>query len=35
MEKLEWGWKKNEDRVIPVQTDLPPAPDEQLEVIRI
>ena len=36
MEKLdlEWDWKKSEDRLVPVQTDLPPAPDEQLEVIR-
>ena len=37
MEKLDpeqCGWKKNEDRLVPVQTDLPLAPDEQLEVIR-
>ena len=37
MEKVDpeqWGWKKNEDRHIPLQNDLPPAPYEQLEVIR-
>ena len=37
MEKLDpepWGSKKDKDRLVPVQTDLPPAPDEQFEVIR-
>ena len=30
MQPLEWGWKKVEGKLMPVLTDLPPAPDELL-----
>ena len=31
---LEWGWKKSDGQLMPVLTDLPPAPDELLKMIR-
>ena len=31
---LEWGWKKSDGKLMPVLTDLPPAPDELLKMIR-
>ena len=34
MQPLEWGWKKVEGKLMPVLTDLPPAPDELLKIIR-
>ena len=30
----EWGWKANDGQVIPVMTDLPPAPDSLLRIVR-
>ena len=30
----EWGWRESDGVLIPVQTDLPPAPDDLLQVIR-
>jgi hypothetical protein len=30
----DWGWKESDGRLFPVQTDLPPAPQELLQVIR-
>ena len=30
----EWGWKDSDGGLIPVQTDLPPAPQELLQIIR-
>ena len=30
----QWGWKNSDGRLIPVQTDLPPAPDELLRIIK-
>ena len=34
LNQLEWGWEKREGRLMPVHTDLPPAPEELLKVIR-
>ena len=34
MQPLEWGWKKSEGKLMPVLTDLPPAPDELLKIVR-
>ena len=31
---VEWGWRESEEGLKPVQTDLPPAPDELLRMIR-
>ena len=31
---VEWGWKESEGGLTPVHTDLPPAPEELLRVIR-
>ena len=31
---LDWGWKKSDGKLMPVLTDLPPAPDELLKMIR-
>ena len=31
---VEWGWKESEAGLMPTQTNLPPAPDELLRVIR-
>jgi len=31
---VEWGWKESDGRLVPVPTDLPPAPDELVQVIR-
>ena len=30
---VEWGWSESETGLMPVQTDLPPAPDELLRVV--
>lgn len=30
----DWGWKESDGEFIPVQTDLPPAPQELLQIIR-
>ena len=30
----QWGWKETEGGLMPIHTDLPPAPDELLRVIR-
>lgn len=30
----EWGWNLNNGMLLPVMTDLPPAPDELLKIIR-
>ena len=32
---LEWGWKKSDGKLMPVLTDLPPAPDELMKMISI
>ena len=29
----EWGWEKSEERLVPVHTDMPPAPDEILRIV--
>ena len=34
LQPLEWGWKKNERMLMPVLTDMPPAPDELLKITR-
>ncbi|XP_065915240.1 uncharacterized protein [Dysidea avara] len=31
---LEWGWKKCDGTLMPLFTDLPPAPDDLLKIIR-
>lgn len=31
---VEWGWKESDRGLMPVHTDLPPAPDELLRVIK-
>ena len=31
---LYWGWKRSDGKLMPVLTDLPPAPDELLKMIR-
>ncbi len=31
---VEWGWKESDGGPTPVYTDLPPAPDELLQVVR-
>ena len=31
---IEWGWRESEGGLLQVHTDLPPAPDELLRVIR-
>lgn len=31
---VEWGWRESDGGLMPVLTDLPPAPDELLRVIR-
>ena len=30
----EWGWEENDGGLVPVQTDIPPAPQKLLQVIR-
>ena len=34
LDPLEWGWEKRDRKLMPVHTDLPPAPDELLRIIR-
>ena len=34
MKETDWGWMTKDDNLVPVMTDLPPAPDELLRVIR-
>lgn len=34
LKPLEWGRKKSEGKLMPVLTDMPPAPDELLKIIR-
>ena len=34
MKETDWGWMTKDENVVPVMTDLPPAPDELLRVIR-
>ena len=34
MNPLEWGWKKSDEKFMPLHTDLPPAPSEILKIIR-
>ncbi len=34
LDPLEWGWEKRDGGLMPVHTDLPPAPDELLKIIR-
>jgi len=34
MDPLEWGWKKSDEKFMPFLTDLPPAPNELLKIIR-
>lgn len=31
---LEWGWKSDNGLLMPVQTNMPPAPDDLLKIIR-
>ena len=34
LQPLEWGWKKSEGKLMPVLTEMPPAPDDLLKIIR-
>ena len=34
MSMEDWGWKITNDQVFPVATDLPPAPESLLQLIR-
>ena len=34
LDPLEWGWEKRDGKLMSVHTDLPPAPDEFLRIIR-
>ena len=34
MNALEWGWKKSDDRLVPIPTDLDIAPPELKKIIR-
>ncbi|KAL8598844.1 hypothetical protein ACOMHN_015423 [Nucella lapillus] len=34
LNELDWGWKKVDNRLVPVTTDLPPAPAHILSIIR-
>ena len=34
MSMEDWGWKFTDNQVFPVATDLPPAPDSLLQLIR-
>ena len=34
MNPPEWGWKKSDEKFMPLHTDLPPAPSEILKIIR-
>src|SRR6218665_2852989 len=34
IQPTDWGWKISKDRYVPIQTDLQPAPDEILNVVR-
>ena len=34
LQPLEYGWKKSEEKFMPILTDLPPAPDDLLKMIR-
>ena len=34
MKEADWGWMTQDENLVPVMTDLPPAPDELLRVIR-
>ena len=31
---LKWGWKRNDDKLMPVVTDLPPTTHELLKMVR-
>ena len=33
MKETDWGWMTKDENLVPVMTDLPPAPDELLRVI--
>ncbi len=34
MKETDWGWMTKDENLVPVMTDLPPAPDELLRGIR-
>ena len=34
LDPLHWGWKLNENLLVPIETELPPAPPELLKVIK-
>ena len=34
MKETDWGWMTKDENLVPVMTDLPPAPDELLRFIR-
>ena len=34
LDPLEWGWKLSNGKLLPVHTDLPPAHDSLLEMVR-
>ena len=34
LDPVEWGWKLEKEKLIPVMIDVPPAPDELLNIVR-
>ena len=34
LEPEEWGWKESDGQLLPVTTDLPPAPSKLIELFR-
>ena len=34
LDPLEWGWKLNENSLVPIMTDLDPAPSHLLQFVR-
>ena len=34
LDPLEWGWKLNENSLVPITTDLDPAPSHLLQFVR-
>ena len=34
MSPQDWGWKESDGALIPVTTDLAPAPNERLQIVR-
>ena len=34
LEATDWGWKEQDNKLIPIMTDMPPAPQSLLELVR-